>query len=80
MARVLVTSAATLIVTGDGRFNVRNRSGVSIYLDFVDTVTTSTGYELGDGEAVGMHLDSDETLYGIAASGSRRVDVLAAGS
>lgn len=84
-ARVTVNTTATRLDVGRGTGGgfgsvlVRNRGSVSVDLGGSD-VTTGNGFELEAGEAVTLDLaTSDGGLYGIAASGTVRCDVLQVG-
>ena len=61
-----------------GSVLVRNRGSVSVFLGG-SAVTTANGFELGAGESVSMDLGTKDTLYGIVASGTARVDVVQIG-
>jgi hypothetical protein len=84
-SRVSVGTSAVVVVTGGGgrrdlgggQFSIRNRGSVAVYLGGDSSVTTSTGYQLDAGEAVAMTVAEGEYVYGIAASGSNAVHVLA---
>lgn len=59
----------------------RNRGTAAVYLG-PSTVLTSTGFQLDPGESVSLPLDAfgASGIYGIAASGSHRVDCYQAGA
>lgn len=79
-ATVASTGGGTEVFTNDEDggtvdLNVRNRGSVAVYLG-APNVTTSTGYQLDPGEAVGVSLSAGEELYGITASSTAAVHVL----
>jgi hypothetical protein len=77
-SRVTVASTATVIAASTSArasIVVRNRGTVSVYLGG-PTVTSSAGFELSAGDAIGIELWPGESLYGITASSTARVDVL----
>lgn len=79
--RVTVGTTATEIVEADidgAAFSIRNRGSESVFIGGLG-VTTSDGYELGVGEAVGVQLNQGDILYADSASGGQRVDVLRVG-
>lgn len=78
--QVTVTSTATLLCS-TGAFQstaclVVNQGAGSVYLGGNAIVTTSTGLELKSGAGATINLKQSESLYGITASTSYRVDVL----
>lgn len=90
MARVAVTTAVTTIVTGVSQGTatvgkaviIRSRSGNGdVFLevgnsDQAAALSTANGYQLIAGESVSVNL-VDENLYGIVATTTTTVDVLA---
>lgn len=76
---VATTGGGTEIYTNDNGptvdVNVRNRGAVAVYIG-APNLTTSTGYQLDPGEAVGMELQQGDELYGITASSTCVVHVL----
>lgn len=78
-ATVATTGGGTEIYTNEGAasvdVSVRNRGSVAVYVG-PPNVTTSTGYQLDAGEAVGMTLQAGEELYGITGSSTAVVHVL----
>lgn len=82
--RVTVSTTATLLYTGPAlpsgvcpdsvacRVLVRNPSTVSLYIG-TSTVTTATGFEIAAGDALSIHLRSNEGLYGIVAAATQVV-------
>ena len=53
---------------------IQNLSGVDVFLGD-SGVTTSTGYKLADGSSISYDLLTDDSLYGIVASGTANVRV-----
>lgn len=77
-SRVTVTTSATALVPTDGSVAsivAHNKGSASIDIGGA-SITTGTGFELAAGEAFTMDLNPGEIPYGIAASGTVRVDVL----
>ena len=77
-AQKTVTSTATLLVTAnraDQLVYLHSSSG-TIYLGNSD-VTTSTGYRMDNGDKLSMQLSDNESLYGIVASGTATMNVMA---
>jgi len=60
---------------GVGRFLLRNKGVISIDLGSA-AVASGSGFELAAGEAVSMEFAFGDSLYGITASSTCRVDVL----
>ncbi|HLX21639.1 MAG TPA: hypothetical protein VKR23_15950 [Gaiellaceae bacterium] len=79
--RVTVASTATLIYTAPpgftGRVLVRNPSAVSVYVGSA-SVTTTTGFEIAAGDALGINVVPADTLYGIVATGTQVVHTIQA--
>lgn len=73
------TSATSLTASGvaGARAIIRNAGSTSVFLGPSD-VTTTTGYELATGESVEFALTSGSELFGIVATGTEDVHVLAA--
>ena len=77
-SQVTVTTTATLLVTA-------NRADQSVYLHSASGtiyvggsgVTTSTGYKMDNGDKLTMQLSDNESLYGIASSGTPVMMVMA---
>ena len=77
-AQKTVTSTATLLVTAnraDQLVYLHSSSG-TVYLGNSD-VTTSTGYRMDNGDKLSMQLSDNESLYGIVASGTATMMVMA---
>ena len=75
-AQITVTTTATLLVTA-------NRADQMVYLHskhviYVGgpSVTSSTGYLMDNGDKLSMMLSDNESLYGIAATGSGIMQVM----
>ncbi len=77
-ARRSVTSTASRLDQGHsvGELLLTNRGTAAIYLG-PSGVATSDGYQLDAGASVSIDLGPRDTLYGIAASGTHVVHVLA---
>ena len=81
-ARISVTTAATLLVSGDRdglRIAVRNRDTDPVYLGG-SGVTTGAGFQIDEGESASFFIDSGDDLYAIVGSGTARVDTLVSGA
>ena len=66
-------------ISGSGVM-LRNMSAVTLYIGG-SNVTTAAGYPLDAGAEIGMDFESgSEILYGIVATGTAEIAVLAAGS
>lgn len=82
MAQTTVTGTATLLSAGGtGSILICNRGAVALFIDFANTVTTSTGFEVDAGQSMTVSGSSTpsspgQSLYGITAGTSCRVDVL----
>ena len=77
-AQKTVTTAATLLVAanrGDQIVNLHN-SGGALYIGDA-TVTTSTGFKMDTDDKIEIPLGDNEALYGIVASGTNTVYVMA---
>ena len=75
---VSVGTTAVLVVSADDKnrnIYLHNAGGGKVYLGG-STVTDSTGFHLGNGEALEIFVPLKETLYGISASGTNAVIVL----
>lgn len=76
-SQVTVTTTATLLVTAnraDQAVYLHSSSG-TIYVGGAG-VTTSTGYKMDNGDKLSMQLSDNESLYGIAASGTPTMMVM----
>lgn len=77
-AAVSVATTAVLVVSADDKNRtvyLHNAGGGKVYLGG-SAVTSSSGFHLGNGEALELFIPTMETLYGISASGSNEVIVL----
>jgi hypothetical protein len=78
-SRVTVAATPTVILANTGTMPVAmvavNQCASSVYVGGA-TVATTTGLELATGASISMVLSSGETLYGVVASSTCRVDVL----
>jgi len=75
-SRVTVDTSADVIVTNDaGKYVVRNRGSVAVYLGG-SAVTSSDGWQLDAGESVSFEMNGSDDLYGITGSSSAVVHVL----
>ena len=76
---VATTGGGTAIYSDDGggssEINIRNRGAVAVYIGEAN-LTTSTGYQLDPGEALGIRVTAGEQVYGITASTTCVVHVL----
>jgi len=78
VSRVTVATTATLLYTaaaGGSTVLIRNAGSASVFLGDA-TVTTSTGFELVASDALSLPLGPNDTIYGIVATSTNRVDVL----
>lgn len=82
-AQASVTTSATVVVTagsregaagGTRRFLIKSTSATQVYVGGAG-VTTSTGYLLTQNVEYPVDLRDNETLYGVAASGTVTVYV-----
>jgi len=76
--QVTITSTASVIVSANSYRNIylHNLGGGAIYLGG-SNVTTSNGYKLDNGEKLSLIIGDTEALYGVAASGTHTLAVLA---
>ena len=77
-AQKTVTSTPTLLVTAnraDQLVYLHSSSGI-VYLGNSD-VTTSTGYRMDNSDKLSMQLSDNESLYGVVASGTATMMVMA---
>lgn len=75
---VSVGSTATLICAADDiprTIYVHNAGGAKIYVGG-STVTTTTGYHIGNNESADFFIPVRQTLYGVVASGTNDTIVL----
>lgn len=81
-ARVTVATSATRLDADEtdsppGKSVTFTNRDASVSVDIgPSTVTSGAGYELKPGTSISMDLNSGESVYGIVASGTVRVDVL----
>lgn len=79
--QVAIGTTPTVITNGvnvgdtDSDLVVKNRGANSVFLGG-DNVTTSDGFELVAGDAVGIQLSAGEGLYGVVAAGTETVHAL----
>ena len=76
--QVTITTTASIIVSANSYKNVylHNLGGGAIYLGG-SNVTTSNGYKLDNGDKLTLIIGDTEALYGVAASGTHTLAVLA---
>ena len=76
--QVTVTTTASVIVSANSYRNIylHNLGGGAIYLGG-SNVTTSNGYKLDNGDKLSLIIGDVEALYGVAASGTHTLAVLA---
>lgn len=77
-ANVTVGTTAVQVIAADNKFRevyLHNAGGGKVYLGD-ETVTSSTGFHLGNGEAFTLQLPLGENLYAISASGTNAVITL----
>jgi len=76
--QVTITTTASIIVSANSYKNIylHNLGGGAIYLGGSD-LTTSNGYKLNNGDKLTLIIGDTEALYGVAASGTHTLAVLA---
>jgi len=76
--QVTITTTASVIVSANSYRNIylHNLGGGAIYLGG-SNVTTSNGYKLDNGDKLTLIIGDVEALYGVAASGTHTLAVLA---
>ena len=76
--QVTLTSTASVIVSANSYRNIylHNLGGGAIYIGG-SNVTTSNGYKLDNGDKLTLIIGDVEALYGVAASGTHTLAVLA---
>jgi len=76
--QVTITTTASVIVSASSYKNIylHNLGGGAIYLGG-SNVTTSNGYKLDNGDKLTLIIGDVEALYGVAASGTHTLAVLA---
>lgn len=75
---VTVATSPTLIVASDNLNRwvyIHNSGGAKIYIGD-DTVTTTSGFHLGNGESQELYLPERQTLYAVVASSTNTIQVL----
>ena len=75
---VTVAATATLLVAADdlNRYvYLHNGGGAKIYIGD-ETVTTASGFHLGNNDSLQLFIPSRQTLYGVVASGTNVINVL----
>lgn len=84
MAQTSVTTSAARLDTSStrpGTVAIKNRGTSSIYLGADNTVTSSTGFELGVGESLSLDLNRGPVaIWAISGVGTNRVDTLEIGT
>ena len=76
--QVTITTTASVIVSANSYRNIylHNLGGGAIYLGG-SNVTTSNGFKLDNGDKLSLIIGDVEALYGVAASGTHTLAVLA---
>ena len=76
--QVTITTTASVIVSATSYRNIHlhNLGGGAIYIGGSD-VTTSNGYKLDNGNSLSLIIGDVGALYGVAASGTHTLAVLA---
>ena len=76
--QVTITSTASVIVSANSYRNIylHNLGGGAIYIGG-SNVTTSNGYKLDNGDKLSIIIGDVEALYGVTASGTHTLAVLA---
>ena len=76
--QVTITTTASIIVSANSYKNIylHNLGGGAIYLGG-SNVTTSNGYKLDNGDSLSLIIGDVGALYGVAASGTHTLAVLA---
>ena len=76
--QVTITTTASVIVSANSYKNIylHNLGGGAIYIGG-SNVTTSNGYKLDNGDKLSLIIGDVEALYGVAASGTHTLAVLA---
>ena len=77
-SQVTITSTASVIVSANSYRNIylHNLGGGAIYIGG-SNVTTSNGYKLDNNDKLSLIIGDVEALYGVAASGTHTLAVLA---
>ena len=76
--QVTITTTASVIVSASSYRNIylHNLGGGAIYIGG-SNVTTSNGYKLDNNDKLSLIIGDVEALYGVAASGTHTLAVLA---
>ncbi len=76
--QVTITTTASIIVSANSYKNVylHNLGGGPIYIGG-SNLTTSNGFKLDNGDKLTLIIGDTEALYGVAASGTHTLAVLA---
>ena len=76
--QVTITTTASVIVSANSYRNIylHNLGGGAIYIGG-SNVTTSNGYKLDNNDKLSLIIGDVEALYGVAASGTHTLAVLA---
>jgi hypothetical protein len=76
--QVTISDTASVIVSANSYRNIylHNLGGGAIYLGG-SNVSTSNGYKLDNGDKLSLIIGDTEALYGVAASGTHTLAVLA---
>lgn len=75
---VTVAVTPTLIVAADNinrTVYIHNAGGAKIYIGD-GSVTTTTGYHIGNGESQELYIPINQTLYGVVVAGTNNIQVL----
>jgi hypothetical protein len=75
---ITVTTSPTLICLADNKWRtiyIHNGGGAKIYVGN-STVTTSTGFHIGNGESQSIEVPLGETLHAVVASSTNIINVL----
>jgi hypothetical protein len=75
---VSIQTTPTLMVPSDNKWRkiyIHNSGGQKIYIGG-STVSTSTGFHLGNGESIEFDVPLGETLYAVVASSTNAINVL----
>lgn len=75
---VTVATTPTLIVAADNinrTVYIHNSGGAKIYIGN-GSVTTTTGYHIGNGESQELYIPINQTLYGVVVAGTNDIQVL----
>lgn len=77
-AKITVATTATLIVSADDKprtIYIHNAGGAKIYVGG-SSVTTTTGFHIGNGESQELFVPTNEKLYAVVASSTNDIQVL----